>query len=60
MTIPMKALKPGHRYVVSFSDSGRKFTASGEEIMRQGLHLSLDAYSERLSDKSSEIIFVNP
>ena len=60
MTIPMKALKPDHRYVVSLADGDRKFSASGEEIMRQGFHLSLDAYSESLSDKSSELIFVDP
>ena len=58
--IPMKSLLPDHRYRVSFVDNGKSYEEIGSNIMREGIHLALDAYQDNPRSNCSEIILIEP
>jgi hypothetical protein len=56
----MKDLRPEGTYRVTFTDTGRTYTASGAEIVGQGFTLELDAYADDPHSHCSEIIIIEP
>jgi alpha-galactosidase len=59
-TVPMKGLRPDGNYEVRYLDTGRTYTASGAEIVRDGFALGLDAYKDDPHSQCSEVIVVDP
>ncbi len=58
--VPMKDLRSEGTYRVTFTDTGRTYTASGAEIVGQGFTLELDAYADDPHSHCSEIIIIEP
>ena len=58
--IPMTSLRPKGSYRVTFNDTGQTYTATGREIMRDGLALELDTFESDPRSHCSEVILIEP